>query len=86
MKIEYVGHKKLVTVTLPVGAKKKFIKSRVDFVPGVPVEIADEDAEKILIANGKSGNYRAVEGKFDAEPEVLEEKQTKSKIGSKKKA
>lgn len=101
MKLKYVGHKALVTVTLPVGARGKLIKSKIDFPRDVAVEVDDSDAEKILLVN-PSGNYQKVDGKIKEKPievaatleikeeapvyEEKEEVKTPKKFGRQKKA
>lgn len=70
MKLKYVGHKNFITVTLPVGAKKKFIKEKINLQRNIAVEIEDAEAQKLLLLN-PNGNYEVVtEGKAVKETPV----------------
>lgn len=48
MKLKYVGTSKKMTIGFPLQSVKAKIKSQVVFLPGVEVELSDEDGQKLL--------------------------------------
>lgn len=68
MKVQYCGHKKLTTVRLPVGLRRKSQKETVDFTAGEIKEIPDADALKLIELNKAHGTFKAASESLDEAP------------------
>ena len=75
MKIRFIGHKKLMTITLPVGAPKKQIKSRVSFSKGSVVDLDEQDALSLLEVNTGNQFERADQEKVTELPSEIQTKE-----------
>lgn len=51
MKLQYIGHSQLMTVLLPIGAKRNSKTGELHLTPGKEFELDDKDGKKLLDLN-----------------------------------